>query len=225
MARHRSADSYVCIGRTYEQIVRYDPRVGHREDLLDGAKRCLYEKGYARTTARDIVAASGTNLASIGYHYGSKENLLNAALMSATEEWGEALDAAIGAAPPDPDPYVRFEAIWDRVLAQFEAFRPLWSATFESLSQLDHAEQVRAFFADVQDLAHRELSRVWFGTPDDVEVIDPAHVQVGQLLQAILIGLMGQMLIDPAQAPTGKDLAAALRTITSAAPSAGSGSR
>ena len=41
--------------------------MGHREDLLEGAKRCLYEKGYARTTARDIVAASGTNLASIGY--------------------------------------------------------------------------------------------------------------------------------------------------------------
>ena len=58
--------------------------MGHKDDLLDGAKRCLYEKGYARTTARDIVAASGTNLASIGYHYGSKENLLNAALMSAT---------------------------------------------------------------------------------------------------------------------------------------------
>lgn len=49
--------------------------MGHREDLLEGAKRCLLEKGYARTTARDIGAASGTNLASIGYHYGSKEAL------------------------------------------------------------------------------------------------------------------------------------------------------
>jgi hypothetical protein len=27
--------------------------VGHREDLLDGAMQCIYEKGYARTTARD----------------------------------------------------------------------------------------------------------------------------------------------------------------------------
>ena len=31
--------------------------MGHREDLLAGAKRSLYEKGYAGTTARDIVAA------------------------------------------------------------------------------------------------------------------------------------------------------------------------
>ena len=37
---------------------------------------CLREKGYAHTTARDIVAASSTNLASIGYHYGSTKALL-----------------------------------------------------------------------------------------------------------------------------------------------------
>ena len=33
--------------------------MGNREDLLAAAKRCLYEKGYAHTTARDIAAASG----------------------------------------------------------------------------------------------------------------------------------------------------------------------
>lgn len=65
--------------------------MGHREDLLEGAKRCLLEKGYARTTARDIVAASGTNLASIGYHYGSKGALLNLAFLKVTEEWGDVL--------------------------------------------------------------------------------------------------------------------------------------
>src|SRR4051812_31793327 len=189
------------------------PAMGHREDLLDGAKRCLYEKGYARTTARDIVAASGTNLASIGYHYGSKENLLNAALMSATEDFGDAVDAAMGDGPPESDPYERFEAVFTRILEQFATYRPLWNATYESLSQVDHAEAVREFFASVQDMAHRELSRLWFGTPDGVEVTDPAHVQVGQFLQAVLIGLMGQMLIDPGQAPTAKDLTAALRTM------------
>jgi len=50
--------------------------MGHKEDLLEGAQRCLLAKGFVRTTARDIVAESGTNLASIGYHYGSKDALL-----------------------------------------------------------------------------------------------------------------------------------------------------
>ena len=57
--------------------------MSHREDLLAGAVQCLREKGYAHTTARDIVAASGTNLASIGYHYGSTKALLNAAVLAA----------------------------------------------------------------------------------------------------------------------------------------------
>ncbi|MGH4006514.1 MAG: TetR family transcriptional regulator, partial [Pseudonocardiaceae bacterium] len=44
--------------------------MGNREDLLAGAKRCLYEKGYGRTTARDIAAAAGgVSLAAIGYHF------------------------------------------------------------------------------------------------------------------------------------------------------------
>ena len=76
--------------------------MGHREDLLAGAVRCLREKGYGRTTARDIVAASGTNLASIGYHYGSTQALLNAAVFQAMEDFGAeigqvmAADAGLG---------------------------------------------------------------------------------------------------------------------------------
>ncbi|MET1071471.1 MAG: TetR family transcriptional regulator, partial [Umezawaea sp.] len=33
--------------------------MGNREDLLVGAKRCLLDKGYARTTARDIATEAG----------------------------------------------------------------------------------------------------------------------------------------------------------------------
>ena len=61
--------------------------MGNREALLEGAKRCLLEKGYAKTTARDIADAAGVSLAAIGYHYGSKESLLEQAFMVAMEEW------------------------------------------------------------------------------------------------------------------------------------------
>ncbi|GAB3818361.1 TetR family transcriptional regulator [Micromonospora zhanjiangensis] len=62
--------------------------MGNREDLLAGAKQCLMEKGYARTTARDIAAAAGTSLAAIGYHFRTTQALLNAALFEAMAEWG-----------------------------------------------------------------------------------------------------------------------------------------
>jgi AcrR family transcriptional regulator len=53
---------------------------GNREKLLQGAVSCLRTKGYAATTARDLTAVSGANLASIGYHFGGKEELLNQAV-------------------------------------------------------------------------------------------------------------------------------------------------
>ena len=61
--------------------------MGNREALLDGAKRCLIEKGYSKTTARDIAEAAGVSLAAIGYHFGSKESLLEQAFMAAMEDW------------------------------------------------------------------------------------------------------------------------------------------
>ncbi len=58
--------------------------MGNREDLLAGARRCLFEKGYSCTTVRDIAtAAGGVSMAAIGYHFGSKEALLNEALAEA----------------------------------------------------------------------------------------------------------------------------------------------
>ena len=92
---------YICIGRVYKfsaMIIR----MGHREDLLAGAMACLREKGYAHTTARDIVAASGTNLGSIGYHYGSTKALLNAAVLASVDEWGPQLGSAMAAGRPAP---------------------------------------------------------------------------------------------------------------------------
>ena len=67
--------------------------VGHRDQLLAAARRLLEERGYAHITARDLVAASDTNLASIGYHFGSKAALLNAAIEASFDDWAGQLAA------------------------------------------------------------------------------------------------------------------------------------
>lgn len=114
--------------------------MGHREDLLEGAKRCLLEKGYARTTARDIVAASGTNLASIGYHYGSKEALLNLAFLKVTEEWGDVLTEEEEREESDDasrPPLDQFRDTWRRVIDSFEEARSVWQLQMEVVSRID----------------------------------------------------------------------------------------
>lgn len=186
--------------------------MGNREDLLAAAKRCLYEKGYARTTARDIAAASGVSLAAIGYHFGSKDALMNAARIEAIGEWWEELGRTLAAdADPDADPMERFEAIWTRVVESFDTHRPLWTASFELIAQLDQAPEVRKAVADAQERARLGLAALFHR-------LDPATDEkkawaVGSFYLALLPGVMAQWLIDPEHAPTGRDLAEALRTI------------
>ena len=186
--------------------------MGHREDLLAGAKKCIYEKGYARTTARDIVAASGTNLASIGYHYGSKEALLNAALIEATGEWGAEFGVAI-AAVDDPDPYRRFELAWDAVLASFEKHGQMLAAHFEAVVQAQHSDVVRSSLEAALDPGRFGLAEVFYGL-DEVADREVAWA-VGCFVNAILIGVMAQWLVSPRRAPTGRQLAEGLRAVVS----------
>jgi AcrR family transcriptional regulator len=194
--------------------------VGHREDLLAGAKRCIYERGYARTTARDIVAASGTNLASIGYHYGSKEALLNAALIEATTEWGDEMAAAI-AGVDDPDQYRRFELAWDAVLATFESQRSMLAAHFEAVTQASRAGDLRDFLTDALDEGRYGLAELFYGL--DREADRDTAWAVGSFLNALLTGLMAQWLVAPDKTPSGAELSQSLRTIVEGArPTAGS---
>ncbi|GGK09027.1 TetR family transcriptional regulator [Streptomyces camponoticapitis] len=185
--------------------------MGHREDLLAGAKQCLYEKGYARTTARDIVEASGANLASIGYHYGTKEALLNAAIMEAAEEWVQELKRALADAADLPeDPIKRFETVWTRVIELFERHRPVWGAQFDAISQRDHVPEVRRFFAEAQQQAQKGLVQLlWDGS----ELSPETEAAVGQFYHALLSGVMMQWVVNPEHASTGESLAEALRTV------------
>jgi hypothetical protein len=93
--------------------------------------------------------ASGVSLAAIGYHFGSKEALLNAARIEAIGEWADELGRALASdSDPDATPLERFEAIWARVIEAFDPHRALWTASFEMLAQLDHAPEVRKAVAD-----------------------------------------------------------------------------
>ena len=72
----------------------------NRDALLLAARKCLLDKGYNRTTARDIASAAGVSLAAIGYHFSSKETLLTEALLLAFGEWDQDLQRALQTAVP-----------------------------------------------------------------------------------------------------------------------------
>ncbi|MFC9229061.1 TetR/AcrR family transcriptional regulator [Streptomyces decoyicus] len=191
--------------------------MGHREDLLEGAKRCLLEKGYARTTARDIVAASGANLASIGYHYGSKDALMRQAIIASSEEWGASVGQVPavggGAEAGDADPLERFAAVWDAVLQRIATEREFIAAQVEVLGLLPRDTALREAIGEVLPEGGEGLVAVFEGVPD-TEVDPEAARIVGSFYQALLTGLMVQSLLTPDAMPSGRDLATALRRVT-----------
>ena len=49
-----------------------------KDKILDTAERLIGERGYGSTSLRQIIAEAGVNLAAVHYHFGSKEDLLDA---------------------------------------------------------------------------------------------------------------------------------------------------
>ncbi|MFJ1898209.1 MULTISPECIES: TetR/AcrR family transcriptional regulator [unclassified Streptomyces] len=189
--------------------------MGHREDLLEGAKRCLLEKGYARTTARDIVAASGTNLASIGYHYGSKEALLNLAFLKVTEEWGDVLTKdGETAGPPvatPPAPLDQFRETWERVIGSYEQTRSVWQLQMEVISRIDSDPELQKALVGPQREGRNGLAENMLGIDPEAE---PEKARVaGLFCQALLAGVMVQWLMDRDSAPSAQDLTEGLKAV------------
>jgi len=186
--------------------------MSHREDLLAGAVRCIREKGYARTTARDIVAASGTNLASIGYHYGSTEALLNAAVIAAMDEFGAEIGQVMAASLGPADGVLeRFERFWTHAIDSFRASPQVWLATFDVFSVAQRSEEVRAALADGLEDGRVLWAQSLFGNVAETD--QRLARAIGSLQQALLSGVLVQWLIDPQRAPSAADLAAALGAI------------
>jgi AcrR family transcriptional regulator len=187
--------------------------MGNREALLAGAKRCLIEKGYARTTARDIAAASGVSLAAIGYHFGSKDALMNQAIYEFVGEWGEELERTLSTEGAlDAEPLKRFESIMEQTIESFSGpARGMWAAQLELMSPMEQNEELRTFLAGVQRVAADGLAELFLGI-DAAEDPETART-AGSVLHALLIGIIVKWFMDPEQALSARELAEGLRII------------
>ena len=185
--------------------------MGNREDLLAGARACLLEKGYARTTARDIATASGVSLAAIGYHFGSKDRLLNEALFQAIGEWGDQIEEAFRKAGGQT-PAERFERIWASIAETFDENRALWLASFELIMQVEHIPGARESFEQALPMARSGLVALFLGI-DEAEVKPALAISVGGVLYSLMSGLFIQRFGDPHRVPTGGDIARGVRAL------------
>ncbi|QFR98182.1 TetR family transcriptional regulator [Streptomyces tsukubensis] len=177
-----------------------------------GAKRCMEELGYARTTSRDLAAAANVPLGSINYHYGSKDSLLNAALLEIVKEWGEKAvrSSSVGEAAGQ-DAQQRLERMWAQVIESVSANRPMQVASIEAFAQAERSSEVRDQIAAAYEKSRPELAAQLHGFDETYD--EETARAVGSVHMALIAGLSMQWLIDPDHAPTAQQVAAGLRAI------------
>lgn len=170
---------------------------------MEGALRCLQDRGYARTTARDIAAAAGTNLGAIGYHYGSTERLKNLALEEGFTRWFHELAAPFLAAR-ERGAAKGLAGTVAELPASYERNRPFALAFIEALAQAEHSTDIRSSLAEAYEQG-REGTLSLFAPllrryPEaDRRVIASAMI-------ALFDGWLLQWLVDPGRTPTGGEV-------------------
>ena len=191
--------------------------MSHHDKLLKAARELILDKGFAATTARDLVAASDTNLGSIGYHFGSREALLNQAIEELFDEWTELLGSAAFSAQDAP-PLERLRASWKAMLDTLGEHEALIRAFIEALA---HAERSPAFRKIMRD-HYRRIQRTVAGLvetalgPEAVaKGADPMVIAV--YLIAVFDGLALQYRMAPDATPSGDEMVSALTAAVASA--------
>ena len=186
-------------------------RTGHREGLLRAAMVCLRDKGYARTTARDLVAASGTNLASIGYHFGSKEALLHEAIAQSVVEWMRGVGEEVFTDQPATTAE-RLERSLAATVDRFGELEPYLLAFVEAFPQAIRSEDLRDRMATAYREARGEgaemLQRSLAG--DGVAIDAATGRTLSALMMALTDGLILLWLLDRRATPGSRETMEAL---------------
>src|ERR1035438_2348753 len=74
-----------------------------RQKLIDTAETLFADQGYGPVSLRQIIAEAGVNLASVHYHFGSKEELLDAIIGPKISRVNEERLARLALLQPGPN--------------------------------------------------------------------------------------------------------------------------
>jgi len=166
------------------------PQRSNRANLLEGTLRCLERLPPEGVTARAITAESGANLASIAYHFGSKDQLVTAAVIEGLDRWLEEIAAGIG----DLErlaPAKRLRAAAELIEATRKRHRGLARNFLNALARAQHDPRIGELLAEGFLHTRRNLAAVLgLGT-------DQAAEDAAGLVHSLFTGLLFQVLLDP----------------------------
>jgi AcrR family transcriptional regulator len=172
------------------------PQRSNRSRLIEGTLRCLERMPPERVTARAIAGESGANLASIAYHFGSKDALVTEAVVAGLDRWLAEIAGAL-AELGSREPKARFRRAFEVIEATSERHAGLARNFAAALARAQHDERVRERLAEGFRGTRPRVA--WLlGLGDDQAGEDAAG-----LVHSLFTGLLFQGLLDPALAIEG----------------------
>jgi AcrR family transcriptional regulator len=165
------------------------PQRSNRRLLIEGTLRCLERLPPERVTARAIAAESGANLASIAYHFGSKDDLVAEAVVEGLDRWLVEIDGAL-ATLGEEDPVERFARAFEVVEATRRRHAGLARNFLGALAKAQHDPRVAALLAEGFRHTRPRVAAV-LGLGEDEAGVDAAG-----LVHSMFTGLLFQQLID-----------------------------
>jgi AcrR family transcriptional regulator len=191
-----------------------------KQSLLNAAKRLVLERGYAGASVREITAASGTNLGAVNYHFGSREKLLNEAILEFFLEWGERVREV--AVDPAAGPLEQLAARARPMAGGIAEAEPQFVVLLEALLQARRSPELHGQLAE-HYARQRRLAAESIRTSESGRHLPARMVDViASYMLAVADGLQLQWQLDPAAVPTGDELAALYEGLAAAARAGGS---
>ncbi len=166
-----------------------------RERLLIAAQDAVREGGITSATAREITSRAKANLASIPYHFGTKDALLAEALIADARTIIEPVLALLAA---DQPPELRAIAAASLLNRQFEAERARVPVLLTTIARASHSPEVAAGLATLwSELRHR--------LAEDLRAMaDAGHIPawvapdaMAALILAVVSGVVVGSVVDP----------------------------
>lgn len=191
--------------------------MGNKEDLLAAARTCIYERGFAATTARDIATTAGVSLAAIGYHFGSKDRLLTEAFTDETGRViGDDLERRIKATAGQ-SAGAAFPQVWDGIAELFDRNRDVLVASMENVVRIYRTPSEQSRMGEMHQIAVSEIADL---VAESYPGLDGSRARaVAELYFVILNGLVMQWMSSPgAEVPSGARLGEAISALTSTEP-------
>jgi AcrR family transcriptional regulator len=185
------------------------PQRSNRSNLLEGTLRCLERLPPERVTARAIADESGANIASIAYHFGSKDDLVTEAVIAGLDRWLAEITGALGELE-ELEPAARLRRAWVAIEATRRGHLGLARNFLNAMAKAQHDRRVRRLLAEGFRRTRPRVAAV-LGLGEDQAGEDAAG-----LVHSLFTGLLFQALLDRDLAIEGERMdraQARLRTV------------